>query len=101
MKLPPVARMPRRLHVALALFGLSFAAVAQTSPDQILLKDYKPRSIFNLPETRVEQARFPVIDVHTHDYAPANADVDRWMYEPMDETNDGLMNAWKWRIQAG
>ena len=23
---------------------------------------------------------------------------DKWMYEPMDQTNDGLMNAWKWRI---
>jgi predicted TIM-barrel fold metal-dependent hydrolase len=23
---------------------------------------------------------------------------DRWMYEPMDSSNDGLMNAWKWRI---
>jgi predicted TIM-barrel fold metal-dependent hydrolase len=23
---------------------------------------------------------------------------DKWMYEPMDATNDGLMNAWKWRI---
>ncbi len=24
---------------------------------------------------------------------------DRWMYEPMDATNDGLMNAFKWRIR--
>ena len=23
---------------------------------------------------------------------------DRWMYEPMDQTNDGLMNAWTWRV---
>jgi len=22
----------------------------------------------------------------------------KWMYEPMDETNDGLMNAYKWRL---
>jgi predicted TIM-barrel fold metal-dependent hydrolase len=26
---------------------------------------------------------------------------DRWMYEPMDATNDGLMNAYKWRIRQG
>jgi predicted TIM-barrel fold metal-dependent hydrolase len=33
---------------------------------------------------------------------PVNIHVgeDRWMYEPMDETNDGLMNAWKWRIRS-
>ncbi len=31
---------------------------------------------------------------------PVNIHVgeDRWMYEPMDEHNDGLMNAFKWRI---
>ena len=23
---------------------------------------------------------------------------DKWMYEPMDPTNDGLMNAWKWQV---
>jgi predicted TIM-barrel fold metal-dependent hydrolase len=23
---------------------------------------------------------------------------DKWMYQPMDETNDGLMNAWTWRV---
>jgi predicted TIM-barrel fold metal-dependent hydrolase len=23
---------------------------------------------------------------------------DKWMYEPMDSQNDGLMNAWKWRV---
>jgi predicted TIM-barrel fold metal-dependent hydrolase len=34
---------------------------------------------------------------------PVNIHVgeDRWMYEPMDQTNDGLMNAWKWRVQSG
>jgi uncharacterized protein len=23
---------------------------------------------------------------------------DKWMYEPMDASNDGLMNGWKWRV---
>jgi hypothetical protein len=41
-----------------------------------LLKDYKPRSIFEIPETRVEKARCAVIDVHSHDYAPTDADAD-------------------------
>src|SRR3989442_1254453 len=65
---------------------LVFAPVAsaQTPPDEILLKDYKPRSIFKIPETRVEKARYVVIDVHSHDYAPTDADVDRWV-RTMDE----------------
>ena len=54
-------------------------AVAGTPPDEILLKDYKPRSIFRIPETRVEKARYPVIDVHSHDYALTQAHVDEWV----------------------
>jgi hypothetical protein len=41
------------------------------------------------------------VDVHSHPYARTAAEVDRWMYEPMDPTNDGLMNAYNWRIQKG
>ena len=54
-------------------------AVAQTPPDEILLKDYKPRSIFKIPETRIEKARYGVIDVHSHDYVRTDAEVDRWV----------------------
>jgi hypothetical protein len=58
--------------------SLSLAGFAQ-NPDEVLLKDYKPRSIFKIPETRVEKALYPVIDVHSHDYAPTAADVERWV----------------------
>lgn len=57
---------------------------AGTAPDQLLLKDYHPRSIFKVPETLVKKARFPVIDVHSHPYARTPADVDRWV-RIMDE----------------
>ena len=70
-----------------AMFSLCASVLvvrAQTRPDQILLKDYRPRSIFNISETRVERARYPVIDVHSHNYAPKDADVDRWV-RTMDE----------------
>ena len=47
-------------HRALAGFVISVtAAIAQTPPDEILLKDYKPRSIFKIPETGIEKARYP------------------------------------------
>jgi uncharacterized protein len=57
---------------------------AQTPPDQILLKDYRPHSIFRIPETRVEKARFAVIDMHSHNYAETDSDVARWV-RTMDE----------------
>ncbi|MCC5904647.1 MAG: amidohydrolase family protein [Balneolaceae bacterium] len=57
--------------------------------DEILLKDYAPKSSLVLPVTDVDQPRFPAIDVHIHNY-PARADGDtrqvlaEWV-ETMDE----------------
>jgi len=50
--------------------AVKFAA-AQAQPQEpaasdLALKDYKPRSMLQVPETRVDRARFPVIDIHTH-----------------------------------
>jgi uncharacterized protein len=53
-------------------------------PDQVLLKDYRPRSIFKIPETKIERARFPAIDVHAHVYYPNDAGVEGWV-KTMDE----------------
>src|SRR5262249_47208751 len=50
-----------------------------TPPDQLLLKDYRPRSLFKVPQTRVEKARFPIIDMHSHPYARTPAQVDQWV----------------------
>lgn len=36
--------------------------------DHVLLKDFAPRSSLVVPRTHLERARFPVIDVHIHDY---------------------------------
>jgi endonuclease/exonuclease/phosphatase family metal-dependent hydrolase/predicted TIM-barrel fold metal-dependent hydrolase len=49
------------------------------SPDELLLKDCRPRSIFKVPQTTVERARFPVIDMHSHAYARTEAEVEHWV----------------------
>jgi uncharacterized protein len=54
------------------------------SPEQLLLKDFKPRSIYHVPTNRVERARFPVIDMHTHDNARTDEQVAAWV-RTMDE----------------
>jgi predicted TIM-barrel fold metal-dependent hydrolase len=56
---------------------------AQTSPEQLLLKDYRPRSIYRIPVSEVPKARFPVIDVHCHDYAKTDEEIEHWV-EIMD-----------------
>jgi predicted TIM-barrel fold metal-dependent hydrolase len=42
------------------------AAPAPPAEAPLALKDYQPRSMLHVAETRVPRARFPAIDVHTH-----------------------------------
>jgi predicted TIM-barrel fold metal-dependent hydrolase len=45
----------------------------------LLLRDYRPQSIYHVPKTQVERAMYPVIDMHSHDYAGDDAGVKRWI----------------------
>jgi len=67
---------------------VKYGVKVQPGPmDAVLLKDYRPESSLVVPETRVEKARFPVIDVHTHTFMSnirTPADVDEWV-RTMDE----------------
>jgi predicted TIM-barrel fold metal-dependent hydrolase len=75
----------RGLFGSLALLSLASGAGAQTpgageaSAEHLLLKDYRPRVIHELPRTTTTRARFPVIDMHSHPYAHTPEDVDRWV----------------------
>lgn len=65
----------------LIIFILSFLSMAGYSqnPDSLLLKNYRPVSIYHIPITIVDKARFPVIDMHSHDYARTDQDIKRWV----------------------
>ena len=58
--------------------------IKDNSPESILLKDYKPVSIYNVPETKVEKAKYPAIDMHSHPYPKSAAELDQWV-KNMDE----------------
>lgn len=58
----------------------------EDSAEHLLLKDFKPRSIYKVPVTTITKARFPVIDMHAHDYAKTDRDVADWV-RTMDELN--------------
>lgn len=63
------------------LLSLGYACIsgAQT-PDQLLLKNYRPKSIYKIPVTRVDKAKFPVIDMHAHSWYAKNVkDVEEWL----------------------
>lgn len=67
-----------------ATFSIAGQGFSQ-SADELKLKDYHPVSIYNTPQVKIEKAKYPVIDFHSHDYPKSNAGVDAWV-KTMDET---------------
>jgi predicted TIM-barrel fold metal-dependent hydrolase len=46
--------------------ALANSVGADQAAGQLLLRDFKPESMLRVTETKVDRARFPVIDVHNH-----------------------------------
>lgn len=64
---------------------LGFLAFSQKkAANQLLLKDFRPVSIYAIPVTIPEKAKFPVIDMHSHPYALNLAQLDSWV-KTMDQ----------------
>ncbi|NQT23821.1 amidohydrolase [candidate division KSB1 bacterium] len=80
--------MNRLKQITILCFSLltvtSHFVNAQTSPETLYLKNYKPKSIYNVPTTLVEKARFSVIDMHSHAYAETTEEIAQWV-KNMDE----------------
>lgn len=53
--------------------------LSQTNPEQLLLKDYRPRSEYKIPRSEISKAKFSVIDVHSHAYPESKAEIDQWV----------------------
>jgi predicted TIM-barrel fold metal-dependent hydrolase len=64
--------------------GKGETAKKAASPETLLLKDYRPISIYKIPVTEIAKAKFPVIDMHSHPYAKTAAEIDEWVRN-MDE----------------
>ena len=64
---------------------LSFSVFAQKEAvDHLLLKNYRPVSVYAIPVTIPDKAKFPVIDMHSHPYAESVAELDAWV-KTMDQ----------------
>ncbi|HPG38950.1 MAG TPA: amidohydrolase family protein [bacterium] len=57
---------------------------AQTPPEKLLLKDYRPVSIYKVPVTIIQKAKYPVIDMHSHPYAETKEQIAQWV-KTMDQ----------------
>ncbi|MBK8883374.1 MAG: amidohydrolase family protein [Bacteroidales bacterium] len=63
----------------LVLAIMAFTSLQAQKAENILLKDYRPVSIFKVPVSNIERAAYPIIDAHTHAYAKNDAGIKEWI----------------------
>ncbi|BDC47821.1 hypothetical protein F183_A01370 [Bryobacterales bacterium F-183] len=83
--------MTRRTFSSAALIGATGKLIAQTSQTEkkatpLDLTQFEPRSSLEVEEHKVERARYPVIDIHTH-LSWANAQKPEELIQVMDRRN--------------
>lgn len=71
-------------RIILLLLCISFGILPSRAQEDILLKDYRPKSVYNIQRTEVTKAKYPVIDVHSHPYASSDEEIKEWI-KTMDE----------------
>src|SRR5665647_553302 len=66
-------------HYILGFLGIALSTLtfAQKSPTEIRLSDYRPKSIFKIPVSIINKAKFAIIDMHSHDYSKTDLNVDQ------------------------
>jgi predicted TIM-barrel fold metal-dependent hydrolase len=84
LMLPGVAFLTRRLSARGQQAPGAASDAGQVLPDQLLLKDYRPRSIYKIPVSNIVKAKFPIVDVHHH-ARPKTAEAVDTMVKMMDK----------------
>src|ERR1700722_14247120 len=82
--IPSAAAFARAEEPALPPGTPQKKVIPPDSPERILLKDYRPKSIYKIPVTEVAKAKFPIIDMHSHPYAKTPEQIAEWVRN-MDE----------------
>ena len=81
--------------INLIIIGLLFANLvfSQKETDTLSMdwEAYDPPSTLVVPETIITRAKFPFIDVHSHQWRMDEMDLND-LIEPMDKMNMGIMN---------
>lgn len=61
------------------LLCIGFGIFNSRAQEDILLKDYRPKSVYNYQKTTVTKAKYPAIDVHSHPYASSDEEIKNWI----------------------
>jgi predicted TIM-barrel fold metal-dependent hydrolase len=60
------------------------------SKQSLTIEEYQPKSTLVVPEHKIDRAKFPFIDIHSHHWNPTPAQVDD-LIKGMDSINERLM----------
>lgn len=64
-------------------FLLYFPLLMQSAKGQhandLKLKDYRPVSIYKTPQANIMKAKYPAVDMHSHDYVLTDSAIDQWV----------------------
>ncbi len=71
-------------HTIAAFLSLGLMTCSAIAQEDLLLRDYEPVSIYNVAKTKIEKAKFPVVDFHAHPYARSEAELKSWI-DTMDK----------------
>jgi predicted TIM-barrel fold metal-dependent hydrolase len=83
---PKSSRLSISFCLSIVLLLVMFCTIEELfaqekpSPETLLLKDFHPKSVYNVPQTKIDKAKYPVIDMHTHDYAKSPEQVLEWIH---------------------
>jgi predicted TIM-barrel fold metal-dependent hydrolase len=83
---PKLSRLNISFCLTIVLLLVMFCAIEELfaqekpSPETLLLKDFHPKSVYKVPETKIDKAKYPVIDMHTHDYTKNPEQVLDWIH---------------------
>lgn len=69
------------LLVIFILYCISVAnfPLSGKNADNLLLKNFRPVSIYKIPVTHLDKAAYHTIDVHSHDYAKTDEEIVQWL----------------------
>lgn len=72
----------RNLNISKAILlivSIIFGITGTRAQDSLLLKDYDPISVFNVPKTTIAKAKYPIIDFHSHPDPKTKEDIETWV----------------------
>lgn len=70
----------------LIVFLLAGSFCYSQNAGNIPLKNFRPKSIYKTPQSNIQRAKYPAIDMHSHDYPKTDEEVKAWV-KLMDEKN--------------